>query len=230
MTKSLYYCHDTTPNIGSFWGIKPYSNKWSDYHNLSRRISLKNNLNWSEVVRVKPIIAKSDLWDDFPANGLTLVGAEIKPGYENQRLDLLYLREDGGLIPCELKIGGDSKDTHGQLIRYMADLNSKIIDMDFLKGCRKSLERWGDNLGLSEDKFQSFIQNNSITDRCLRLLPATGIIIDEGFPSQMLKAVRFLNSEHGFSVRLLEIRAFVDESWTSQQDEYLMRIDFVDTD
>ena len=64
----------------------------------------------------------ANIWPDFPEKGYRLVGVEFKAGDEEQRVDILYIRDDGALLPCELKIGGTSRDTHGQLIRYIADL------------------------------------------------------------------------------------------------------------
>ena len=226
MSKSLYYCQD--PCFGPFWGIKPYSEKWTEYHGLCRQVSLKDDLNWREVQQLQPVIAKSNLWKDFPASGLELVGAETKSGDEDQRLDLLYLREDGGLFPCELKTGGKSKDTHGQLIRYMADLAFQQVDISYIRALRGKIEKWDTGLGISKEKFEEFLSLNNIQDKFLRLLPRSGMIIDEGFPSQLLKAVRFLNSDCGFSIRMIELQAFVGEEWDVSQNDYLMRIDFVE--
>ena len=156
------------------------------------------------------------------------MGAETKPGDEEQRVDLLYLRDDGGLFPCELKIGGESKDTHGQLIRYMADIAFQTVNIPYIRKLRATIEKWDTGLGVSKEKFEGFLESNRIDDKFLRLLPKTGLIIDEGFPSQLLKAVRFLNADCGFSIRLIELQTFVDENWDASQDDYLARIDFVE--
>ena len=127
MAASLYLLIDPPPPLETSYGIQPYDDKyWNDYHTLRRKISLKD-LGWEEVNHFQRLIKGADLWETFPAVGLTLVDAEFKGGDENQRIDLLYLRNDGGLLPCELKIGGTAKDSHGQLIRYMADLSFQTL-------------------------------------------------------------------------------------------------------
>jgi hypothetical protein len=141
------------------------------------------------------------------------------------------LRNDGGILPCELKIGGDAKDSHGQLIRYMADLRFQTLDMAFLK------DRHQHFLGYLTDqvakdihiqKFNEFLSANVISDKFIRLLPRSGILIDEGFPSQLLKAVRYLNNEAGFAIRLLKIVPYVAATWKPDETEFIMRLDFYD--
>lgn len=174
---------------------------------------------------------KGDLWDNFPAHGYTLVGAEFKPGDENQRLDILYIRNDGALLPCELKIGGTYLDTHGQLIRYISDLTFQKIDLSYLKKINK---KYLDSITnettqkLLSGKFKNFISDNNITDRFIRVLPKTGLIIDEGFKPQILKTVRYLNDYCGFTIKMIQIVTYVDPNWEDSWDEYRMRIELID--
>lgn len=230
MATSLFFLHD--PQLGTSYGIKPYSDKrWNEYYTLRRRISLKNDLGWGEVENFQHLLRGADMWTGFPAVGLTLVDAEFKGGDEDQRIDLLYLRDDGGLLPCELKIGGASKDTHGQLIRYMADLGFQQLDMAFLTQRRENfIARYTDpvTIHVHTQKFEKFVKEHQITDKFIRLLPQAGILIDEGFPPQLLKAVRFLNHSCGFAIRMLRVESFVAEDWTPAANDYFMRLDFVD--
>ncbi|UJS15953.1 MAG: hypothetical protein L3J17_08465 [Candidatus Jettenia sp.] len=230
MATSLFFLKD--PQAGISFGIKPYSDKcWTTYYTLRRRISLKDDLGWREMEHFQHILCGADMWTSFPAVGLTLVDAEFKGGDEDQRIDLLYLRDDGGLLPCELKIGGTSKDTHGQLIRYMADLGFQKLDMAFLTQRREHfISKFTDSVTIHvhTEKFTKFIEEYQITDKFIRLLPQAGILIDEGFPSQLVKAVRFLNHSCGFAIRMLRVEAFVADDWTPESTEYFMRLDFID--
>ena len=233
MAKSLFFVTDPDPRIGTRFARKPYSPKlWNDYFTLPRKIGLKRDLGWREVEDFQRLLCCADIWADFPAVGLTLVDAEFEPGDENQRLDLLYLRDDGGVLPCELKIGGKSKDTHGQLIRYMADLAFQRLNIAFLTKRRKHfLDTHILNAEMRDRhrrKFDEFVEKHQITNKLIRLLPQAGILIDEGFPTQLVKAVRFLNHACGFSFRMLRIEAFVSKDWDVETEKYLMRLDFVD--
>jgi hypothetical protein len=149
---------------------------------MKKRISLKADLSWGEVSELQNVLRKADMWQDFPARGYTLVNAEFKGGDEDQRLDLLYMRNDGALLPCELKIGGTYKDTHGQLIRYIADLYYHRIDFAWVKDAH---QRFVDTItdevakGLHSTKFEKFVTSNKIEDRFIRILPQTGILIDD---------------------------------------------------
>ena len=75
---------------------------------------------------------------------------------------------------------------------------------------------------------EDYFEQNGIDDRHVRLIKNSGIIVDEGFKPQMLKAVRFLNEMCGFSIRLLRLDTYVSETWSLDSDDYLMRIDIVE--
>ncbi len=229
MATSLFFEKD--PQFGINYTIKPRSEiQWNDYYTLCRRISLTRNLCWDEK-NLQLILLSADIWSSFPALGLTIVDAEFKGGDENQRIDLLYLRDDGGLLPCEIKIGGKVEDAHGQLIRYMADLGFQKLDMEYLQHRRKHfIARFTDPVRhlLHTQKFEKFIEEHQITDKFIRLLPQAGILIVEAFPAQIMKAVRFLNHSCGFAIRMLRVEAFVADDWTATAEKYFMRLDFVD--
>jgi len=233
MSKSLFFVSASDKRIGTRFGLKPYAPRlWNEYYSLSRRVSLQDDLGWREVQHFQRLLCCAGIWPNFPAVGLALVDAEFRPGDENQRLDLMYLRDDGGILPCELKIGGESLDSHGQLIRYMADLAFQRLNLAFLRKHRSHfLESHIQNSEMKErhhKRFHRFITEHKITNKHLRLLPQTGILIDEAFPPQLLKAVRFLNHSCGFSFRLIRAEAYVSSVWTSKDSDFLMRLDFVD--
>ncbi len=102
MTRSLYCPND--PHIGGItFGVKPYAEEfWQQYGTMKRRVGLKADFGWREVQHLQNVIRKSDNWDDFPAKGYTLVAGEMKAGDEDQRIGVLYIRNDGALLPCEL--------------------------------------------------------------------------------------------------------------------------------
>lgn len=231
MTKSLYCLND--PYCGGItFSAQPYAPcYWERYGSMDRKIGLKSHLQWREVQHLQNIIKKSDIWEDFPAVGYSLVAAEVKAGDEDQRIDILYIRDDGALLPCELKIGGESKDTHGQLIRYIADLQNQMVGLSWIRDYHnRFLESIDDNLAryLHSKKFDDFVNNNALEDRFIRLLPKSGVIMDESFKPQLLKAVRYLNGYCGFAIRLLKIETYVENSWNPDLNDYIFRIDFVD--
>jgi hypothetical protein len=225
MSTSLYF--DNDPAIGTAFGVKPKD--WPEYQAMSKRINLTTDRNWSEK-SMRDCLCKADIWPDFPALRLTLVGDEFQAGDEDQRLDILYLRDDGALLPCELKLGGKSKDTHGQLIRYIADLSFQRPDLAWVQAYhRKFVDKMTEPArGLHTQKFDDFVSSNKISDKFIRVLPRSGIIIDEAFPSQLLKAVRHLNDNCGFSIRLIEARAFTSNNSTPPQTDSKFRLDFND--
>jgi len=233
MPRSLYGLYDgPSESVGWIVSNEPYDVKyWATYMAMKKRVSLKNDFGWAEVNHLQNFLRKADIWSDFPANGYTLVSAEFKGGDEEQRVDLLYMRADGALLPCELKIGGDNKDAHGQLIRYISDLYFQKIDLAWAKAAnRHLLDRISNSVAksLHARKFEKFIEDNQIADPFVRILPQAGFLIDESFTPQLLKAVRYLNGYCGFSIRLLGIDAFVEDSWTKGSEEFKFRLDFVD--
>jgi hypothetical protein len=221
MKKSLYI-------NGRFFSDQPSG---TDYESFRKRIFLKEDLGWTEEKDLRDLIEKSDLWDDFPSQEYTLISVETKAGDEDQYIDLLYLRDDGALLPCELKIGGKSLDTHGQLIRYIADLTFQKVNIEFVKNLNQNYLSHNQQNPLNammRHKFESFLIDNNISDKFIRVLPRSGILMDELFKPQIMKSVRYLNEQCGFSIRLIEIRTFTDDNWTRDSQNLKCRIDFVE--
>jgi len=143
---------------------------------------------------------------------------------------LLYLRQDGAIIPCELKIGGNSKDSHGQLIRYIAALHYRN-PFDLLKDSRNKFVNWLDDpiaQRIYTKKFNDFMSVNGIEKKFIRILPRSGILMDEELQPYLFKAVRYLNEVCGFSIKIIQIKAYVKESWSQDDTSYLFRVDFED--
>lgn len=232
MSRSLYGLHDVASGLAWAFGNQPHDpTYWPRYMTMERRVGLKTDFGWREVQHLQNLLRKCDIWPDFPSRGYTLVNAEFKGGDEDQRIDLLYMRNDGALLPCELKIGGDAKDSHGQLIRYIADLYYQKLDLTWVRNAHASFVATitdGVAQGLHSNKFNDFVTTHAIEDRFVRLLPQTGVLIDEAFPSQLLKAVRYLNGYCGFSIRMLQIDTFVEDTWVAGSSDFLYRLDFVD--
>jgi hypothetical protein len=138
MPSTLYFLKDDalsgfTGFAAKSWALKPDGKAtYDDYAALTRKIGLKADFGWREVQNLQRVFSEAGIWTDFPAAGLKFVTAETKSGDEDQRIDILYLRDDDGLYPCELKIGGHSRDTHGQLIRYISDLHYQKVDRDWI--------------------------------------------------------------------------------------------------
>ena len=242
---SLYFIED--PNIGPVFGIRPYDARHGGkYRGLSRRIRLSADLGWREVEHVQTMLRKSDIWGDFPFEGATLVRHEFKPGDEDQRIDLLFIRSDCTLYPCELKVGGTSKDTHGQLLRYLADLHftpdwtvAKVRERHaaFMGSIKTpmpglSVEAGAGSLVTArhvlDDEFNEFLARHELHDGDAVGLYRGGALIDEEFPAQLVTAVRYLNDECAFDIRLVKLEAFTEDDWTPEASEMWMRIDLVD--
>jgi hypothetical protein len=124
-------------------------------------------------------------------------------------------------------------DTHGQLIRYISDLHYQRIDrswiinqrIDYLK--RKDIQ--DERLHLIERaQFEEYFAINRIEDKHVHLLRNSGIIVDEAFKPQMLKAVRYLNEHCGFSIRLLRLDTYVAPEWVAGSAHYLARVDLIE--
>jgi hypothetical protein len=152
------------PDHSFTFGLRPSVLNKKDYARMKRRISLKKDLGWRENEELRQVIRKGDIWSYFPAKNYTLVGVEFEPGDEKQRIDILYIRDDGGILPCELKIGGTSLDTHGQLIRYIADLSCQDINLDWVqKANEKFLSKFNNTNRLPwQDRFDNFLETNDI--------------------------------------------------------------------
>jgi hypothetical protein len=216
----------------AFGVTPPDPESYDDYHKLDHPISLKKDMEWEEVKHLQNIFRKAGIWENFPAEGLKFILAEHKGGDEEQRVDVLYLRDDGGIYVCELKIGGIAWEPHGQLIRYISDLRFQPMDSAWLIEHRDGyLEKAGKDGGTrtrERHKLQRYLSDNDIQDKHIHLIQKSGIIVDESFRSQVLKTVRYLNEQCGFSIRLLRMDAFADDGWDIDSERWKVRIEIVE--
>jgi hypothetical protein len=188
------------------------------------------------VQNLQKVLRYADFWDNFPESGLRLITAEVKAGVEPQRIDLLYLRSDGIIIPCELKVGGQELDSHGQLIRYIADLSGQSITRewvcakrrDYLARVHCARPQSEQNIKIDLSVFEEKIA--PIPDADFKISNGTGIIMDEGFPRPLVSAVRYLNTAYQMAIRLIELKAFVEDTWNPALEEFIMRIDLHELD
>jgi hypothetical protein len=198
---------------------------------LTRRVQLRE-LGWRETIELQDLMQLGTLWDGFPARGYTLASAEIKAGEEDQRVDLIYLRNDGALMPCELKLGGKERDTAGQLIRYISDLAHQPVSKDWLFDTHEQfiLKLNPALQPLLRTRFEAVL--SIVKDAHLRFLPRSGIIVDEAIPPQLLKSIRYLNEYCGFSIRTLQIETFIPDGYHTGCPccDYEFRIDLVPVD
>jgi hypothetical protein len=161
----------TSLDWAGFWGQTQQPGQVANFSCDDSHVGLKTDLRWREVDHLQNILRKSNIWNDFPDTGLTIVNAEFRRGDEDQRIDILYMRSDGGLLPCEFKIGGTSKDTHGQLIRYIADLNDQNLDLAWVEAANRDfINRMGDGLvqELGSQKFTGFLEQHGIQPSQIR--------------------------------------------------------------
>ena len=245
LISSIHLLQDETGEI--WFGIRPFAGRrGTEPGTLTKPVNLKKDLGWREVEHVQNILQKSDVWGSLPFSDTALVQYERKFGEEDQRIDLLYLRSDRHLYACELKIGGKAKDTHGQLIRYIADLRSthpwsmkkvQYLHKEFLERPRKGMpelpeEAEKDSLRLTvrlyEEKFNAFVSAHGLSDVDEVPVYKGGMIIDEDFPSQLVTAVRFLNAECDLDIRLVKLSAHTTEDWSPDDAETWLRLDLVE--
>ena len=164
--KSLYFIKDPNMPFDIMFGIEPSALQEdpAEYARMKCRISLKDDLDWRED-HLKQVLRRANIWPDFPAKRYRLVGVEFRAGDEEQRVDILYMRDDGALLPCELKIGGTSLDTHGQLIRYIADLQFQNINLNWVRNYHKNfMDTFSDEAAMSihSEGFEGFLVSNDM--------------------------------------------------------------------
>ena len=225
--KILYYFRDLNSGINGAFGIKPYvETKRELYEGLSNPVNLKDDLNWKEVSDLLKIIRGADMWDDFPIPGHTLIGADQKFGKEDQRLDLLYMNESAELIAGELKIGGTETDTHGQLIRYIADIEQEEISWEWIYQQRERyLARLPDITSeIESEKFERF-RNRIYPTLMPRINANKGFILDEEFKSPLVSSINFLRENANLDFTVIKISAFGESGVSATDSEYYLRLE-----
>ncbi len=199
------------------------------YASMNKKINLKNDLGWWETTNLQHFLRKFYIWDDLPSVGLLLASYEVRS--KGQRMDLLYLRKDGVLLPCELKIGGKNNNSLGQLLRYTAKLHYHPNLSNLLEKNRKKFLKWLEGpvaINIYNKKYSEFISAHGINEKYIRMQEKSGILMDEEFQPPLLEAVRYLNEVCNFSIQMIQIETYVQESWSPNNATYKFRIDFVD--
>jgi len=227
--------HSTSPptirrDDSSSFGARPYDAKYqAKYDAMQRIVSLTHDVGWDEA-KLQMVLRRSGIFEGFPLPDAALVRAEFKPGAIDQRIDLLLLSTSGELVASELKIHGDYPDSHGQLLRYVADLTYNSWDLDRVRKAHAAyLGTITDSVAsdLTSRQFDDFVETHSIpTSGPLPVRPG-GVIIDVDFKAGTLAAVRYLN-QRGFKIDLLRVRARVANDWSATSDDRWMRLDFED--
>ena len=207
-------------------------------------VSLKNDFKWYERYDLENIIEKFGILEGIPTNEYFLINYEYWTG--NQYVDLLFLRNDGKVIPCEIKIGSKSKDAHGQLIRYMSSLAKEKINKQwvndtlesYLKKIAKRIKKKDNSEKIKDllitglpivtirENFKDFILNNKDKIKSYNFLHKSGLIIDEDFTPQLENAVNYLNNRCKFSIKLFKITTFVQDGFNiNEEKDYLYKLE-----
>lgn len=227
--------HSTTPPTviqrdSSSFGARPYAAKHqAKYDAMTREVSLVGDVGWDEA-QLQINLRRSGIFEGFPIPDVALVRAEFKPGGIDQRIDLLLLSKASELVACELKIRGDYPDSHGQLLRYVADLTFDPWDLDRVrKAHAQYLGTIKDVVAkhLTENQFDQFVSEHCIIASGPLPVRPGGVVIDVEFKEATLAAVRYLN-QRGFEIALIRLRARVPDDWTATSADRWMRLDFED--
>lgn len=204
-----------------------------DNEPLTERIWLSRDLGWDENNDLHQFLRRVDLWDGVPFADSMLLRRNADGGGERQRVDLLYLSRDGRLLPCEVKIKGESLDSHGQLLRYLADYfyNPWTVQRA-AEERQRILDEVKDayNKKIREEAFQKFVEGLGLRPDALLRADGEGALVDEGFKPQMRTAVRYLNAHCGLRIHLVEIRAKVGKDWQPGTEPDPLRIELVEID
>lgn len=219
-----------TVEENTVFGVKPHSAKdQARYEAMTRRASLTEDVDWNEA-KLQAILRKADFWEGFPLSDAVLVRTEFKPGDVDQRIDMLFLTSAAELVPCELKIRGDYPDSHGQLIRYIADLTLDPWDLQRLLAAHQEyVSKITDEtiLDVIRAKFATFIAaNTKIPPSRPLAVRAGGFIMDVEFKPATQLAVRYLNEHLGMKIELIKVTTYVEDAWRADADERLMKVVF----
>lgn len=229
--RSLYFYQDHGIPMG--FGIKPaFDEDRNIYDSLTRTISLKDDLDWHERRNLQNVLAKADWWGDFPFESCQLIAAEVYLGKYKQRIDLLYLHTSGAIQVCELKLGGESLDIVGQLLRYLGELAEKEVDLNWVRQTAAKFRRV--ELGSFDYKFdrhcrklEEFIEDHRITD--VTVDRDNAAYIDESPDRRALVATRELNGK-GYAIRAYSLAMLVAEEWRSEDLVQYMKLNIEQLD
>lgn len=193
------------------------SSDFEDYFDLTKEGKLDdihfNEKNWQDTM----IFLDNE--DTFPAKNLCLISAEVSNESSLQRVDLLYLRSDGKILPAEIKVSDNGRDVHGQLIRYMAGFSKDKFSIEKITDMAKN--KLKQNLANLED----FIDKHRIDDESISILETTGLVICEKFHNDTITAIRYLNEKTQIDIKMFDIDLIVSHKWEKNDDKFIFKIE-----
>jgi hypothetical protein len=193
---------------GWTWGMSA-GERWAPaYAAMARRFCPKAELGWDEVKFIHQIIRRSGFWGPF-FSGPGIALAREAPT-DLSRIDFIFVHPDGLVVPCEVKIAGSSRDVHGQLLRYLAELSSSAIVADsVLSLARDFVGSFTDAVsrGIHGRQIAEFLDAHGTLAATLRCDGKTGVILDTEYDPSTLLSVDLINRQ-GFSVSAYELAFF----------------------
>lgn len=174
----------------------------------SNRFCPKKVLGWNEKYFLHKIVLRSGIWGSlFGPNIEAISIAQEMATANGQSVDFLFLKQDGSLLPCEVKIAGSKPDSHGQLIRYMAAISNNIPTGDELpRMVLNHLTRIKD-VGAMEHLLgiiNKFLSKHSLHDKAITYDGRSGILLDTKFRPETLDSIDLLNA-NGFNIQAYEM-------------------------
>lgn len=186
------------------------------YAELSKKASLRdicfNEKKWQDIM------VYFDRSYNFPAKNLCLVSIEESNDNSMQRVDLLYLRSDGRVIPAEIKISDNGKDVHGQIIRYMAGFAEDEFDIASI--IQKAKNKIPSNI----KTIMSFIDNNNLHNKKIVPIDTSGILICENYHIDTITAIRYLNEKTNLDIKMFDIDLLVASNWNKDTERFIFKI------
>ncbi|MBD3276684.1 MAG: hypothetical protein GF388_00135 [Candidatus Aegiribacteria sp.] len=223
--KTLYFYKDRGIPMGI--GIKPaFDEDKPVYDSLNRKLSIQSDLCWHERRDMQNVIAKADFWGGFPFDDCQLVAAEIYLEIFMQRIDFLYLTNEGKVQVCELKLGGKEKDTVGQLFRYIEELSYHNIDLNWIKSKAAkyravSVDSFKFKFDRHCKKLITYIHENDITS--IELDECTAAIIDEDPDHRALLGAQGAN-RMGKDIHVYSMEMLSSDNWALSDDVQYLKL------
>lgn len=190
---------------------------YDDYADLSNKVDLKD-IGFNEKVW-QNIMIYFDHYTNFPAKNLCIISVEESNKDSLQRVDLLYLRSDGRIIPAEIKVSDNGRDAHGQIIRYMAGFSDDTFTIDTI------LDNANKKIPSNIKHIEKFIDNNSLYNKQLIPIDTSGILICERFHPDTLKAIRYLNEKTNLDIKMFDMDVYVKYNWNKDTKRFIFKIE-----
>lgn len=189
------------------WGTSPYT-EHNDF-GVGVPFCPKNELGMTEIRFVHQVLLKSGIWGPLFGTESLVIAREHQTEID-QRVDFLFLQADGSVIPCEAKIAGSTKDAHGQLLRYQAELARGRLDFSLICSLlKKHLMYFQDPVAqsLQAQEIKKFLLRHDIQGKPIGFDRKSGVLVDTAFEPQTLLSVDLLNT-FGFNISAYELTCF----------------------